>query len=180
VKRAFCVFYARGTTHDEIDMGADQQLFEELNKLRDSATVIVGVGNTLKGDDAAGPLVCRQLGGKVRAELIDAGTVPENYIQTIIKKAPQNLLIIDAVDFGARPGTINIFKPEQLNSSAFSTHTLSPRLFAEMVCKDIDADVYFVGIQPAQTQLGESQSAQVSQAIQWLARALSEIFPLSK
>jgi hydrogenase 3 maturation protease len=180
VKRAFCVFYAIRTTHDEIGMGTDQQLFKQLNKLRGSATVIVCVGNTLKGDDAAGPIVCQQLGGKVCAELIDAGTVPENYIQTIIKKAPRNLLIIDAIDFGASPGTINIFKPEQLNSSAFSTHTLSPRLFADMVCKDIDVDVYFVGIQPAQTQLGESQSAQVSQAIQWLVRALTEIFPLSE
>ena len=172
--------YAIHITYNEIAMGTDQQFFKQLNKLRGSATVIVGVGNTLKGDDAAGPIVCQQLGGKVRAELIDAGTVPENYIQTIIKKSPRNLLIIDAVDFGARPGTINIFRPEQLKSTAFSTHTLSPRLFVDMVCKDIDADVYFVGIQPAQTQLGESQSTQVNQAIQSLVRVLTEIFPLSE
>ncbi len=159
-------------------MGTDQQLFEELNKLRDSATVIVGVGNTLKGDDAAGPIVCQQLGGKVCAELIDAGTVPENYIQTIIKKTPQNLLIIDAVDFGASPGTINIFKPEQLNSFAFSTHTLSPHLFVDMIRSELKVDVYLVGIQPAQIGLGESISAQVSRAIQWLTHALTEIFAL--
>ena len=161
-------------------MGADQQLFEKLNQLRNSATVIVGIGNTLKGDDGAGPLVCKQLSGKVCAELIDAGTVPENYIQTIIKKAPQNLLIIDAIDFGASAGTINIFKPEQLNSLVLSTHTLSPRLFVDMVCREIKVDVYFVGIQPAQIQLGQPQSAQVSQAIQWLVGALTEIFPLRK
>ena len=161
-------------------MGADQQIFEQLNKLRDSAAVIVGIGNTLKGDDGAGPLVCKQLSGKVCAELIDTGTVPENYIQTIIKKAPQNLLIIDAIDFGASAGTINIFKPEQLNSLVLSTHTLSPRLFVDMVCREIKVDVYFVGIQPAQIQLGQPQSAQVSQAIQWLVGALTEIFPLRK
>lgn len=161
-------------------MGADQQLFEKLNQLRNSATVIVGIGNTLKGDDGAGPLVCKQLSGKVCAELIDTGTVPENYIQTIIKKAPQNLLIIDAIDFGASAGTINIFKPEQLNSLVLSTHTLSPRLFVDMVCREIKVDVYFVGIQPAQIQLGQPQSAQVSQAIQWLVGALTEIFPLRK
>ena len=161
-------------------MGYNKQPFEQLNKLRDSATVIVGIGNTLKGDDGAGPLVCEQLSGKVCAELIDAGTVPENYIQTIIKKAPQNLLIIDAIDFGASAGTINIFKPEQLNSLVLSTHTLSPRLFVDMVCREIKVDVYFVGIQPAQIQLGQPQSAQVSQAIQWLVGALTEIFPLRK
>lgn len=158
-------------------MGADEQLFERLNKLRDSATVIVGIGNILKGDDGAGPLVCEQLAGKVCAELIDVGTVPENYIQPIIKKAPQNLLIIDAIDFGAPAGTINIFKPEQLNSSVFSTHTLSPRLFADMVCRNINVDVCFVGIQPGQTQLGQSISPEVGQAVQRLVRVLTEIFP---
>ena len=157
------------------------QLFKRLNELRNSATVIVGIGNTLKGDDGVGPLICRQLQqAKVSAELIDAGTVPENYIQTIIRKAPRNLLIIDAVDFGASAGTINIFKPEQLDSFVFSTHTLSPKLFVDVLCRDIEVNVYFVGIQPAQTQLGQPISGQVSQAVQWLVRTLTEIFPPGK
>jgi hydrogenase 3 maturation protease len=161
-------------------MGTNQLLFEKLNKLRDSSTVIVGIGNTLKGDDGAGPLVCEQLRGKVCAEVIDVGTVPENYIQTIINKAPQNLLVIDAIDFGAPAGTINIFKPEQLDSFVLSTHTLSPRLFVDLVCKEIRVDVNFIGIQPAQMQLGQLQSEQVSEAIQWLASTLTEIFPIKK
>jgi hydrogenase 3 maturation protease len=156
----------------------DKQLFEQLRKFRGSRTLIVGIGNILKADDGAGPLVCEQLGrAKVCADLIDAGTVPENYIQPIIKKAPQNLLVIDAIDFGASPGTIKIFEPEQLNSHTISTHTLSPRLFVDMVCQNIKLDVYFVGIQPAQIQLGQSVSKQVSQAIQKLCRALTDIFP---
>jgi hydrogenase 3 maturation protease len=162
-------------------MGTDQQHFEQLNKYRDSKTLIVGIGNTLKGDDGAGPLVCEQLGLKeVSAELIDAGTVPENYIQPIIKKGPQNLLVIDAIDFAAAPGTIRIFNLEQINSLAISTHTLSPRLFVDMVCRSIKPDVYFIGIQPAQTQLGQSVSGPVSQAIQQLSRILAEVFPPGK
>jgi len=170
--------YATRIIHDEITMGADQHIFEQLNKLRNSATVIVGIGNTLKGDDGVGPLVCEQLRRtKVCAELIDAGTVPENYIQPIIEKAPQNLLVIDAIDFGASAGTIRIFKPEQLNSSVVSTHTLSPRLFVDVVCRSIKVDVYFIGIQPAQTQLGQSVSEEVSQAVQQLSQILAEVFP---
>jgi len=159
-------------------MSTDQSLLQQLNNLRDSATVIVGIGNILKADDGAGPLVCERLKHeKVCADLIDAGTVPENYIQPIIKKAPKNLLVIDAIDFGAPPGTIRIFKPEQLKSHAISTHTLSPHLFVDMVCRDIKTDVFFIGIQPAQVQLGQSISPQVSQAIQRLCRVLTEIFP---
>ena len=161
-------------------MGADQQLLQLLKKLRCSKTLIVGIGNTLKGDDGAGSVVCEKLAGKICAEVIDAGTVPENFIHPIIKKAPQNLLIVDAIDFGASPGTIRVFMPEQLDSSVISTHTLSPRLFADMVCQSIKVDVYFLGIQPAQIKLGQSISPQVSRASQWLSRALIEIFPLEK
>ena len=162
-------------------MGTEEQLFEQLNKLRGSKTVILGIGNTLKGDDGAGPLVCQQLrDAGVCVELIDVGTVPENYIQPIIKKAPQNLLIIDAIDFGASAGTIKIFKPEQLNSLVTSTHTLSPHLFVDMIRQEIDVDVHFIGIQPAQTQLGQPISPQVSHSIQLLVNALSRIFPPAK
>jgi hydrogenase 3 maturation protease len=159
-------------------MGTGEQLFEQLNKLRGSKTVIVGIGNTLKGDDGVGPLVCRQLRhAKSCAELIDAGTVPENYIQRIINKAPQDLLIVDAIDFQATPGTIEIFKPEQLSSFVFSTHTLSPRLFAEMVSRNVKVNAYFVGIQPAHTRLGDSMSPQVCQAARQLAQMLIDVFP---
>jgi hydrogenase 3 maturation protease len=151
---------------------------EQLNKLRGSATVIVGIGNTLKGDDGAGPLVCRQLEGKTCAELIDAATVPENYIQPIIKKAPQNLLVIDAIDFGASTGRIKIFRPEELNSIVISTHTLSPRLFVDMITEAIKVNVYFVGIQPGQIQLGQPVCPQVIETIKWLVSTLKEIFPL--
>lgn len=159
----------------------DKQLFEHLKKFRGSRTVIVGIGNILKGDDGAGPLVCEQLKNtKITADLIDAGTVPENYIQPIIKKAPQNLLVIDAIDFGATPGTIRIFEPEQLNSHAISTHTLSPRLFVDMVSQNIKLDVYFIGMQPAQIQLGQSVSPQINQAILHLSQVLKEVFPLGE
>ena len=160
--------------------GTDKQFSRQLNKLRGSKTLIVGIGNLLKGDDGAGPLVCQQLTGKTCAELIDAGTVPENYIQPIIEKAPQNLLIIDAIGFGAPAGTVRIFRPEQLGSLVISTHTLSPHLFIDMVRRDIKVDVYFVGIQPAQTQLGQSLSDEIKQAVQQLTHALAGIFPPEK
>ena len=158
-------------------MGSDQSLFEQLNDLRDSATIILGIGNILKGDDGAGPLVCEQITAvKISAGLIDAGTVPENYIQRIIKKAPRTLLVIDAIDFGAEAGTIRIFTPRQLNSHVISTHTLSPRLFVDIINRSIPVDVFFIGIQPEHTQLGQSVSAAVSRAIEQLSGIISDIF----
>ena len=158
-------------------MSSEQTLLEQLNILRNSATLIIGIGNIIKGDDGAGPLVCQQLNlANINADLIDAGTVPENYIQTIIKKAPQNLLVIDAIDFKAAPGTIRIFKPDQLSSHVISTHSLSPRLFVDMMCQDASVDVSFIGIQPAQISLGQSISPEVNLAIQQLSEVLTQVF----
>jgi hydrogenase 3 maturation protease len=164
--------------HEEIAMGKYQQIFEQLNKLHGSSTVIVCIGNILKGDDAVGPLVCERLRReKISAHLIDAGVVPENYIQPIIKEAPRNLILVDAIDFGAEPGTIKLFETEQLHSLGISTHTLSPRLFLDMIRQSVELNVYCIGIQPAQTQLGQPISTQVARAVQLLCDMLRDIFP---
>ena len=159
-------------------MKFEKQLFGQLNKLSNSRTLVLTIGNTLKGDDAVGPLLYEQLKGKIGAEIINTGTVPENYIQTIIKKAPEILLIIDAIDFAAPVGTIRMFKPCQLNSLIISTHSLSPRVFIDMITHAIDLQVYFIGIQPLQTQMGRPLSTAVDKTAQQLISILTDIFRL--
>jgi hydrogenase maturation protease HycI len=159
-------------------MYAARELIDFLKSFRNSSTVIMGIGNTLKGDDAAGSLVCERLKSEnISADVINAATVPENYIQTIIKKSPRNLIVIDAVSFDAAPGAIKVFQTEQLDSMIISTHTLSPRVFIDMIQQSIVLEVIFIGIQPGQTQLGSPLSAQVSRAIEELAQVLLEAFP---
>lgn len=162
-------------------MCADRELIDFLKSFRDSSTVIMGIGNTLKGDDAAGPLVCERLKNQnISADVIDAATVPENYIQIIIKKSPRNLIVIDAVSFDAAPGAIKVFRTEQLDSMIISTHTLSPRIFIDMIRQSIALEVIFIGIRPGQTQLGSPVSTQVSRAIDELAGVLLKTFPPKK
>lgn len=158
-------------------MGAEKVLFNTLNTLRGSPTVILTIGNSLKGDDGAGPAVYQNLAQTtINARLIDAGTVPENYIGPIVKAALPNLVIVDAVDFGGSSGQIKLFSTEQLASVALSTHVLSPNLFIDMIRAQLDVDVFFVGIQPAQTNLGQSLSPAVSEAVKQLCDMLAEIF----
>lgn len=158
-------------------METDRHIIDQLDGLRGSKTLIVGIGSILKADDGAGPIICEELKGKISAEIIDAGTVPENYIQPIIKKAPDNLLIIDAIDFGATPGSTKIFQPEDLNSLVISTHTLSPRIFVDMIKQSIDVDVFLIGIQPADLTLGEPLSTKVAESVRSLAQMLVQVFP---
>ena len=156
-------------------MDTPDSLREQLSKICKPHTLIVGIGNTLKGDDGAGVLICQRLKDIDPEQVIDAGTVPENYIQPIIEKTPNVLLIIDAIDFGACAGAINIFRPDQLSSLAISTHTLSPRLFVDVICRSISPEVYFVGIQPGQTVLGRPLTPEVEQAVKSLTEILSTI-----
>ncbi len=159
-------------------MDAACQLRDILEKFHREEVLIVGIGNTLKGDDGAGPLVCNQLKDILPDGVIDAGTVPENYIQPIIEKAPKLLLVIDAIDSGASAGAITFFKPDQLKSMAISTHTLSPRLFVDVICQSISPQVYFIGIQPGQTQLGRPPTPTVNQAVKSLTDILTDVLKL--
>lgn len=158
-------------------MDVDREFLGQLEALSGSKTLILGIGNVLKGDDGAGPAVCEQLKSlEICAEVMDAGTVPENYIGPIIKRSPENLLIVDATDFGAAAGSIRMFDTGQLNSYAFTTHTLSPHLFVDMLKKEIDVEVYLVGIQPEHVELGKPLSESVNGAVEALCRCLEEVF----
>ncbi|HUV41911.1 MAG TPA: hydrogenase 3 maturation endopeptidase HyCI [Sedimentisphaerales bacterium] len=158
-------------------MGAAESLLGRLNELRNSKTLIVGIGSTLRGDDGLAPLLCEKLKGKTCADVIDTGTVPENYIQQIVKRRPRNLVIVDAVDLGAEPGTIKIVEPVQLDSMIISTHTLSPKVFIDLLGRQIDVNIFFIGVQPAQCGLGQSLSTEATCAVEQLKDIITEIFP---
>ncbi len=146
-----------------------QSFLGRLRELISIETVVVGIGNVLKGDDGAGPRVCQILKNKIDAEVIDAGSTPENYIAKIVQMSPKKLLIIDAIDFGTTPGTVKIFDVQDLGKFSFSTHCLSPHLFVEAIQSEINVKVIFIGIQPAQLRLGRGLSKQVAGASASLA-----------
>jgi hydrogenase 3 maturation protease len=147
-------------------------LNKKLGKLNPAEIVIVGIGNVLKGDDGAGPELCSILKGKIASEVIDAGTTPENYIGRLIRMSTKKLLIIDAIDFGSTPGTVKIFDIEDLGKFSFSTHCLSPHLFVQSIQSQINTEVIFIGIQPAQLQLCRGLSKQVARVVAALANEI--------
>ena len=155
-------------------MEKKDKLSDQLRKICERKTLVVGIGNTLKGDDGAGCIVCEQLKDTAPDRVIDAGTVAENYIGPIIEKQPEVLVVVDAIDFGDSAGEVRIFAPEELSSAAFSTHTLSPRLFVDVISQSFPLDVYFIGIQPKDMTLGEGLSKEVEEAAKIVAGLLKE------
>lgn len=158
-------------------MGLDRQLFESLAPWRPSKAVILGVGNVLKGDDAAGPLVCERLSGRVSATVIDAGAAPENHIGSILTAGPEVLLIVDAVDFGGSPGQIRLCRPDQIRPLAVSTHALSLHLFVAVVRQKQKFPAYLIGIQAGRTRLGDDLSPALREAVETVVDTLTALFP---
>jgi hydrogenase 3 maturation protease len=156
-------------------MSEGEDLFAGLRGICASRTVLMGIGNTLKGDDGAGPFVCERLKGGISATVIDAGTVPENYIQRIINLSPRHLLIVDAADFGGEAGQVRVFETGELANASISTHSLSPRLFLEAIGGSIDVETSVIAIQPQQVELGQGLSAEVERVCVELAGKLQEL-----
>ncbi len=154
-----------------------QQFLELLNPKTSSepsrSALIIGVGNTLKGDDGAGIALLHQLKGKVDAEFLECGVAPENFLEKIVNLDPRILIVIDAVDFHKAPGTIRIVKAEELGEGGISTHSLSPGLFIDYLETRLKGlRVFVLGIQPTSCSLGDGLSSDVTEAIDHFAKSL--------
>ncbi|MFC1461838.1 hydrogenase 3 maturation endopeptidase HyCI [Verrucomicrobiota bacterium] len=141
-------------------------------------TCILGVGNRMKGDDGAGPMLIDRIAGRVKADCVDAGIVPENFLEKIIRMGPDTVLIVDALNFSGTPGDIRVLKPDAIASGGISSHALSLRMTCDYLNSRSRVSVHIVGIQPASTELGQEElSPQVSNALDTLCDCLRKILP---
>lgn len=145
--------------------------FEDILK---GKVVIVGIGNTLRGDDGCGPALIERLQGKINAVCIDAGTAPENYTGKIIKEKPETILIVDAVHLGLTPGKYDILKGRDILKSGFTTHDMSPNMFIDYLSKETGAQVYMLGVQPKAVSFGDNMSRNMEEALKEIEKLIKE------
>jgi hydrogenase 3 maturation protease len=145
-----------------------------------SNTIVLGIGNRLGGDDAAGTyvadmLIQRQYRIKSLPTddliAIDAGSAPEGYTSVIRQHRPDLLILVDAADMGLPPGALRIITPEQINTPSFSTHHMPLSIFISYV-KEFCGSILLVGLQPKQTETGGLISEAVRQSINTLTEAI--------
>jgi len=145
-------------------------------------TIILGIGNRLGGDDAAGTCVVDMLNQRrhrakalLPAEImaIDAGTAPESYTSVIRHHRPDLLIIVDAADMGLPPGALRTIAPEKISILSFSTHHMPLSMFISYVEK-FCGNVLLVGVQPERTDMGGGISKAVRKSVKKLAEAILE------
>jgi hydrogenase maturation protease len=140
----------------------------ELNR-----TLILGVGNTLLADEGAGVHAMRFLQSRPDVmpdtEFLDAGTLSFTLADDIA--SADNLIIFDAAQFDASPGTVRVFEGPDfdtfLQSGRRSVHEIG---FADLmdIARLLDClpqNRALIGIQPEVLGWGDSTGASVTAAI---------------
>ena len=153
-------------------MSDNNQLAKLKNRLQGKVS-IVGIGNRLRGDDGVGPEIINRLNNPLpHLLLFDVGEAPENYLGKIVKQKPDTIVLIDAVDLGAPPGTIKIIEKDDIRDESLSTHNVSLNLVGKYLQKETSADVFLLGIQPKTTEFGREISQPVKEGLGKIVRML--------
>jgi len=154
--------------------------------------VILGVGCEHCGDDAAGLLTTRLLKCHLRDNpsvlVLETGPTPENFTSLIREFDPDLVLILDAAQFGGKPGEIRCIQTTEIGGVSASTHTLPLDILARYLEVDIGCETVLLGIQPSSIEYGAKLSPRVAQSVTILAIALTALlkpdfiqsFPLKK
>ena len=155
-------------------------MFDELQRrLEGKRSVLLAVGNPMRGDDALGPTLADRLQGKVSATIVDAGEVPENYVGVVAAAQPEVVVIVDAADLGAAAGDAAIVAPDDLTGPKFSTHNAGLSLFVRFLQSENPAEVVVIGVQPSSTGFGEPMSPAVIATVGMLQDLFECCWPLA-
>ncbi|MBD3367395.1 MAG: hydrogenase maturation protease [Candidatus Eisenbacteria bacterium] len=138
--------------------------------------VVLGVGNDLRGDDAAGSLVARALIERCPDRAFDGGQAPENYLGPLRRAGAETVLLVDAADFGGAPGEIRFLNPDDVESAGIATHGAPLGMLMRALSDELGVATMLLAVQAGQTRLGAPMSDEVRAAcdeiIEGLSRAL--------
>jgi hydrogenase maturation protease len=150
--------------------------------------LIAGIGNVLLGDDGVGPCVVRQLDSTCSfdegVELEDLGTPALDFIDHIA--GLDALIVVDSVDNGKTPGTITLYRKQDLLRTASSVRmdTHSPAIAESLLAADVffgmpPREVLLIGISAesyaAGCNLSESVGAAIDSAVQHVLAELARL-----
>lgn len=144
-----------------------------------AAVLVLGLGNRLLGDDAAGPWVLAQL---IKADdlgagvvLVDGGTVGLALLPLIEDACA--LVVVDAARMGAVPGTVRVFEGPAMDAllggPKDNAHevALADLMAAAALRGTLPARRALVAVQPARVDMCVDLSPEVAAALPALGQA---------
>jgi hydrogenase 3 maturation protease len=155
---------------------------EQLNKHLAAAKniAVMGIGNEMMGDDAAGALLARELNrlkiqsAKFKIQVFETSTTPENFNGAIRKLAPDLVVMVDAADMNLEPGRIAFLDTKQMHTMMHSTHTLPLSFLAGYLEQMGTARVIALGIQAGHIRLDQPMTREVAASVKAIAGAFAD------
>jgi hydrogenase maturation protease len=145
--------------------------------------LVMGIGNTLLQDDGAGVHVTERLRGALQSagglQILDGGTLGLSLLPAIEDSG--SLIVVDAAELGQPPGTIQVFRNEdmdrQLSGKKSTVHelALSDLLAAAAMNGRQPAERFLVAIQPQSTEWGLEPTPRVRECIPRACDLVTEI-----
>jgi hydrogenase maturation protease len=138
-----------------------------------SRVLVACVGNVLRRDDGFGPAVAERLALPAGARVVETGIAGIALLQELMS-GWDGLVIVDAVDQGARPGTVLRIVPEVGEAVHVpDVHLANPErvLNTAKGLGVLPERIVIVGCQPAEIdELGEGLSPAVEHAVEAAVR----------
>jgi hydrogenase 3 maturation protease len=140
---------------------------------------ILGIGNEMNGDDAAGVMAARRLKehlvGRSNILIIDGGSTPENFSGPLRRFRPDWIILLDIGQMEAEPGTIEWLEMSEIEGVTAATHGLPVSLLAMYLMSETNCQVGALLIQPVSLEFERALSTAVSLAVDELVEGLAEL-----
>lgn len=140
---------------------------------------MLGIGQSLRGDDGVGLAVVQGLRPFTHPNLllIEAAHAPENCTGQVRRFAPDLVLLVDAAQMDAPPGTIRWLDWRACDGLSASTHTMPLSLLGEYFTAVLPCEVALIGIQPASLALAGALSPEALAAASTVSQAIAALLP---
>ncbi len=155
-----------------------RNLREQLQQCLEGSFCLMGLGNVDYGDDGFGVRLAELLEGEGFPGVMVAGTSPERFIGSVTDNGYDNLLFLDAVEFGGAPGSVILLNAGEIAARfpQVSTHKISLGLMAKWVEDSGKTKAYLLGVQPESLKAAAELTATVQTTLELLGGLLTELW----
>jgi hydrogenase maturation protease len=147
-------------------------------------TLVLGIGNTLLGDEGAGVHTVRALAtrhaDREDIRFLDGGTLGFTLAAAI--ESVRRLIVVDAAELETRPGTVRVFEGEAMDRFLGSTRRRSVHevglldlMAVARLCERLPPRRALVGIQPQSVDWAEAPTPAVAKG---MAAACEQVMAL--
>ncbi len=141
---------------------------------------VIGLGNSLRGDDGIGPLIIQNLLNDENddpVELCDAGSDPFSILEKLLQ--PEPVLVIDCARMGLKPGSVrkisakdNGFLESKYGLSLHGFNLADVWKMAQSM--GVENDLIVIGVEPEKMDFNTGLSGTVKKSIPTVIQMVKE------